>query len=264
MKFTERQVDNVDALKAFKEKIRSGQSVLGPFMKTCDPAFVETAGYAKFDYCILDMEHGPVGIENLQNLIRAAEVSGMLPIVRTPDDSEVAIAKALDVGAAGVQVPQVDNAPQARRVVEAAKYAPDGSRGVCRFVRAAKYSSKDRFEYFREANDNLVIVHLEGKTAIENLDELLDVDGIDILFIGPYDLSSSLGLVGQVDHPKVHAAMKDIIQKASAKGKAVGTFVDNMKNARLWRDMGVGYISFSVDVGIFYEACRDIREEFML
>lgn len=253
----------MDTLKNFKEKLKK-QSVLGPFMKTCDPAFVEVAGHAGFDFAILDMEHGPANIQSMQNLLRAAEVAGIVPIVRTPDDSEIAIARALDIGAAGVQVPQVNCAEQAKRVVESAKYAPLGSRGVCRFVRAADYSAKDRFEYFEKANQNLVIIHLEGKKAIDSLNEILEVEGIDILFIGPYDLSSSLGLLGQVDHPEVHACMKEIIEKASACGKAVGTFVDNIDNARLWRDTGVKYISFSVDVGIFYEASRTIVQSFML
>ena len=233
-------------------------------MKSGDPAFIEIAGYAGFDFVILDMEHGPANIQSLQNLIRAAEVAGIVPIVRTPDDSEIAIARALDVGAMGVQVPQVNCAKQAKRVVASAKYAPMGNRGVCRFVRAADYSAKNRFEYFKDANENLVIIHLEGTTAIDNLDEILDVEGIDILFIGPYDLSGSLGLLGQVDHPQVHASMKAIIEKATKRGKAVGTFVDNIANARLWRDTGVQYISFSVDVGIFYEACRTIVQGFML
>jgi 4-hydroxy-2-oxoheptanedioate aldolase len=248
----------------FKQKLINKQSLIGPFMKTGDPAFVEIAGYAGFDFVILDMEHGPASIESMQNLIRGAQAAGVVPIVRTPDDTEISIARALDIGAAGVQVPQVSTAAQAKRVVAAAKYAPDGSRGVCRFVRAAHYSSCDRFEYFKGANENLVIIHLEGKEAIDNLDELLEVDGLDILFIGPYDLSSSLGVLGQVDHPKVRECMKEIIRKAAAKGKAVGTFVDNNENARLWRETGVQYISYSVDVGIFYEACRSIVQQFML
>ena len=244
-------------LGSFKEKLRT-KGVVGPFMKTGDPAFVEVAGYAGFDFVILDMEHGPVDIFNLQNLIRAAQIAGIVPIVRTPDSNETSISKALDVGAMGIQVPQVSNAEQAESVVNAAKFSPQGNRGVCRFVRAADYSAKDRFEYFKDANENLVIIQLEGTEAINNIDDILAVDGIDILFIGPYDLSGSLGLVGQVDHPDVHAAMKKITEKVSAKGKHVGTFVDNEKNAKLWRNNGVSYISYSVDVGIFYEACADI------
>lgn len=249
-------------VKDFKEKLKAGKSVIGPFMKSCDPAFVETAGFAGFDFVILDMEHGPTDIMNLQNLLRAALCAGVMPVVRVQDTSEISIDKVLDAGALGIQVPQVNNAKQAVEVVKAAKFSPEGNRGVCRFVRAANYSSKDRFAYFKEANQSLIILQLEGREAIENLEEILNVNGIDIIFIGPYDLSQSLGVPGQVDHPEVHNKMKYIIGKARENGIVVGTFVDNMKNALQWRKMGVQYISYSVDVGIFYESCKNTINDF--
>lgn len=246
----------------FKNKLNEGKSVIGPFMKSCDPAFVEAAGFAGFDFIILDMEHGPTDIMNLQNLLRAAQCANVLPVVRVQDSSEIMIDKVLDSGAFGVQVPQVTNAAQASEAVKAAKFGPEGNRGVCRFVRAAKYSSKDRFEYFKEANENLIILQLEGREAIENLEDILNVKGIDIIFIGPYDLSQSLGVPGQVDHPEVHNKMKHIISEAKKKGIVVGTFVDNMKNAKMWSGIGVQYVSYSVDVGLFYEHCRNLVGDF--
>ncbi|WP_252228596.1 HpcH/HpaI aldolase family protein [Caldicoprobacter algeriensis] len=143
-----------ELLKSFKQKLNNGY-VIDPFMKTGDPAFVEVAGYAGFDFAILDTEHGPVSIESMQNNIRAALVSGIVPIIRVQDHQEVNIAKALDIGALGVQVPQITNAEEAEKVVKAARFYPNGSRGVCRFVRAARYSAMDRYEYFRSADDNL-------------------------------------------------------------------------------------------------------------
>lgn len=248
----------------FKDKLKEGKSVIGPFMKSCDPAFVETAGFAGFDFVILDMEHGPTDIITLQNLIRAAQCAGVMPVVRVQDASEISIDKVLDAGALGIQVPQVNNSKQAEAAVKAAKFSPEGNRGVCRFVRAANYSSTDRFEYFKQANENLIILQLEGKEAIDNIEDILSVKGIDIIFIGPYDLSQSLGVPGQVDHPEVHDKMKYIISKAKEKGIVVGTFVDNKKNLLLWKDIGVQYLSYSVDVGIFYECCRNIVNDFKL
>jgi len=105
-------------LDGFKAKITDGQSVIGPFMKTGDPAFVEAAGYAGFDFVILDREHGPVSIETMQNNVRAAMVAGALPIIRVPDSSESSIGKALDIGALGIQVPQVTNAKQAEQLMQ--------------------------------------------------------------------------------------------------------------------------------------------------
>lgn len=250
----------MESLIKFKNKIKQKKCVIGSFMKTTDPAYIEIAGYAGYDFVIIDLEHGPSSIENAQNLVRAAQISGVVPIIRTQDNSEIAIQKALDIGAMGIQPPQINNAEQAKQAVRAAKYAPNGVRGVCRFVRASKYSSQDRDEYFKAANENLVILQLEGKSAIDNIDEILKVDGVDIYFIGPYDLSASLGVIGQVDHPEVHKAMKEIIAKASKRGIAVGTFVDKPDSVAMWCDAGVQYIAYSNDTGIFLDACAAIAK----
>jgi 4-hydroxy-2-oxoheptanedioate aldolase len=245
-------------LKPFKDRLSEGKPVYGPFMKTVDAAFVECAGHAGFDFVILDMEHGPAGFSDLQNLIRGAEASGVLPIVRTYDSSEVAISKALDLGAGGVQIPQIQSAEQAREVVKAAKYFPKGERGVCRFVRAANYSSTPRGEYFERANEALTILQVEGKQVLNRLDSILGVEGLDILFIGPYDLSQSLGVPGQVSHPAVVEAIRDITEQAKKAGVVTGVFCDTFEAAALWREAGIQYLSYSVDVGIFTEACSSI------
>lgn len=242
----------------FRNALRKGNCLLGPFMKTCDPAFVEAAGYAGFDFAILDMEHGPASIETMQNLIRAAIVSGLVPIIRVPDTSETSIGKALDIGAMGIQVPQIENAKDAMDVVRRAKFFPQGERGVCRFVRAAHYSAMDRYKYFEEANKALIILQLEGQKAILNLDEILEVEGIDILFIGPYDLSQSLGVPGDITNPKVIEKMEYIVDKSRQKGMTLGTFLDQPDQVDLWRKTGVQYLSYSVDLGIFLESCRQI------
>jgi 4-hydroxy-2-oxoheptanedioate aldolase len=248
----------MNTLQAFKDKLSKGEPVYGPFMKTGDAAFVECAGHAGFDFAILDMEHGPVDFFNLQNLIRGAEASGILPIVRTCDSSETAISKALDLGAKGIQVPQIQSAEEAREVIKAAKYFPKGERGVCRFVRAANYSSTPRNEYFESANEALVILQVEGKQVLNQLDSILAVEGLDILFIGPYDLSQSLGVPGQVSHPTVIEAIQGIAEQAKKAGVVIGVFCDTFEAAALWRNAGIQYLSYSVDVGIFTEACASI------
>lgn len=251
-----------ESLNTFRDKIKNGEDVYGMFMKTNDPMFVEAVGISGFDYVILDMEHGPVTIENQQNNIRAAEARNMVPIIRLKDRGENTIGKALDIGAYGIQVPQINNAEEARRVVKYAKFYPYGMRGVCRFVRAADYSNMDRYEYFNSSKDILIILQLEGIDAIRNLDEILEVDGVDILFIGPYDLSQSLGIPGQVNNPKVVNAMKDIVKKAKDKGKVVGTFVDTHDDLVMWRNIGIQYLSYSVDVGVFIDACKSLKKSF--
>ena len=246
-----------EQIRQFKDKLREGY-VLGPFAKTCDPGFIEILGYGGFDFVIIDLEHGPNTIQTAQDLVRAAQVSQLLPIVRVKERVPSVIGEALDIGAGGIHVPQITSAEDARSVLDRAKFAPEGMRGVCRFVRAGKYSSMDRFQYFKEANEAVIIVGLEGTEAIEKVDEIIAVDGVDIVFVGPYDLSQSLGVTGQIDHPMVTDKMVEIIEKCLSKGIAVGTFVETVEGARKWRDLGVKYLCYSVDTGIFHQACHEI------
>lgn len=253
---------NEQMIQTFRRRLSDGQKVIGPFMKTCDPAFVEAAGWAGMDFVILDMEHGPINIQNLQNNIRASQVAGIFPVVRVNGISEEAIGRALDIGAAAIEVPQISTAQDARRAVELARFHPLGHRGVCRFVRSAHYSSLPKDDYFRSANDILVIVQLEGTGAIRDLEDILKVSGIDILFIGPYDLSQSLGLPGQVTHPEVIGQMQSIVDRAKEAHITVGTFSDSPETLALWAKAGVQYIAYSVDVGLFTDICRDLKEQF--
>lgn len=248
-------------IQEFKKRLRDGEAVFGPFMKTSDAAFVEIAGHAGFDFVILDMEHAPFTYANLQYLVMAAELSGTLPIVRAQNSSDIFISKALDIGALGVQVPHITNAAEAKSSISAAKFFPEGQRGMDPFVRASSYASVPSDQYFARANETLVILQLEGKEAIDHLDEILDVDGIDILFIGPYDLSQSMGVPGQVNHPSVVGHMESIVNRAKERGIVVGTFTDTLESARMWQDAGIQYISYGVDVFLFKNACNGLLRQ---
>jgi len=230
-----------------KEVLKEGKNVFGPFMKFSDPAVVEIMGFAGFDFVIIDEEHGPISIENAQNMIRAAESVNI----------EALILRALDIGAQGIEIPQINSRYDAERAVKAVKYSPQGERGVCRYVRAANYSSMDKFKYFKCANEEtmtMIIAHIEGVEGINNLDEILSVPDIDVIFIGPYDLSQSLGIPGEVNNPLVTEKMKEVVLKCRENKVTVGTFADDVEAAKSWVSLGVQYMAFSVDVGILYEA----------
>jgi len=205
----------------FLEKIKKGEAVLGPFSKTSDPSMIEAMGYAGFDFIIIDLEHGPNTVLNAQNLIRAAEVSGTFPVIRVADNSATDIGKALDIGAKGVQVPQITTAEEALAAVS-------------------------------------LILQLEGKEAIANFDDIIAVEGIDVIFLGPYDLSQALGVSGQINHPLVLEKMQYVIEKCKSKNIKSGVFTDKIQDAKGWINLGVDYISFSVDVGIIQEASKSI------
>ena len=250
-----------ELIRHFRQSIAEGP-VFGPFSKTSDPAVVEALGHAGFDFIILDMEHGPNSVETVQDLIRAAQIAQMAPIVRVPSAGYETIGKVLDVGAAGVQVPQISSAQDVQTAIEHAKFAPLGLRGVCRYVRAAEYSSMDKADYFRRANEALLIIQIEGQAALDNLDEILAVKGIDIVFVGPYDLSQSLGVPGEVEHPLVVDKMRRIVEACLDKNVFVGNFTETVAQTETWVKQGLRYMSYSVDVGIIYEAGKALLSDF--
>lgn len=242
-----------------KQRLKNGENIYGPFVRSTDPVITEIMGYAGFDFCILDTEHGPMDIHQAENLVRAANLSNLAPIVRVRENSETMITRALDTGASGVQIPQINTAESAREAVRASKFYPDGERGVCRFTRNAKYSNIPKEEYFAKANENtLVILQIEGAEGVANIDRILEVPGFDVLFLGPYDLSQSIGLTGQVTHKEVLKIIENIAKKAQSKGISVGCFADSVETVLLHRDLGIQYLSICIDTGLIYESAKQL------
>ena len=253
------KMPTLESVKKFKAAMASDKGAFGPFMISTDPAFVEAAGYAGYDFVLLDMEHGTTTFQTLPNLIRAANVAGVCPIVRVPRGSDIWIDQALDVGAGGIMIPQIDTVEQAKAAVSAAKFSPVGTRGTCRFVRSACFGGYPSNEYFRDAQDTVVILQAEGQKAIDNIDGILSVEGVDVVFVGPYDLSASLGLIGQINHPKVMEKIQEICKKAAEKGVLVGCFTDSAAAGRKLLEMGVRFVGYSCDTAIFMnKALEDI------
>ncbi len=207
-----RESVRVDSIQRFRRAL-SQRAVVGTFSKSSDPAFIEIMGHAGFDFVVLDLEHGPNTVLSLQNLIRAATVTDLLPIVRVRERTRRSFPRCWTWGPAGIQVPNISGKGDAQGVVQASRFAPQGMRGVCRFVRAADYSSLDRYDYFARANTTPIVLQLEGAEALRNLRDILTVPGVDIIFIGPYDLSQSLGVPGDVDNPRVTEAMSGIVSR---------------------------------------------------
>jgi len=242
-----------------KEQLHQ-RSCLGIFSKTLDSALVEATGLAGLEFIILDTEHGPASLETLHQHVRAAQVGGLAPIIRVQDIDSQTIGAALDTGAAGVQVPNINTAEQARTAIAAARFHPQGQRGVCRFVRAAAFGSQDKREYFRQANDKLLVLQVEGLEGVKNLDAILALGGFDVLFVGPYDLSQSVGKPGEVEAPEVRQLITQIADKAHAKGILLGAFCDTPDNVRYLKTIGFHYLAYSVDIQIYLDACVRLKE----
>ena len=241
-----------------KEKLSTDSPCLGTFATIPNPSVVEMIAYAGFDFVIIDMEHGVMDLESVENMVRAADIHGLTSIVRVPENSESSILRALETGAQGVEVPHVDDRESARRAVEAVKYYPEGRRGVSPYTRAGGYSSIPPSEHFTTSNrETMVILHIEGREGVENLDEILAVKGVDVLFAGPYDLSQSYGVPGRIDDPRVVEGMNILIRKCRERNVYPGTFSASVEMAKRWIAAGIRYMAYSVDVGIFYEALKN-------
>lgn len=234
-----------------KKKIKNGESAIGTFVKLTDPAVPELLALAGFDFFVLDTEHVAVDREQLTNIVRAADAAGITPLVRVRENQQVEILQNLDLGYAGVQVPNVDTAQEARDLVSYVKYTPLGVRGLSPSVRACGYGTCGVQEYIDAANDNTLIVsHCETRTCVENLDEVLEVEGVDVIFIGPMDLSQSYGVPGRTGDPEVQTAIQTIISKTLASGKAVGTVAATPEAVRKLIGQGVQYILIASDQGM--------------
>lgn len=234
-----------------KKKLRRGESAIGTFVKLTDAAVPELLALAGFDFFVLDTEHVAVDREQLTNIVRAADAAGITPIVRVRENNQVEILQNLDLGYAGVQVPNVDTEEEARRLVSYVKYTPRGIRGLSPSVRACDYGTCGVQEYIDAANANTMVVsHCETKTCVEHLDEILKVEGLDVIFIGPMDLSQSYGVPGKPGDPEVQAAIEAVTAKTLAAGKAVGTVAGTPEAARGLIEKGVQYILLASDQGM--------------
>lgn len=237
-----------------KAVLAQKKSAVGTFVKLTDPAVVELLALAGFDFFVLDTEHVAVDREQLTNIVRAADAAGITPIVRVRENQQVEILQNLDLGYAGVQVPNVDTPQQARDLVSYVKYTPHGVRGLSPSVRACGYGTCGVQDYIDTANANTMIIsHCETKTCVENLDEILKIEGIDVIFIGPMDLSQSYGVPGNTADPEVKAAVETITAKTLAAGKAVGTVAGTPEAAEKLIKQGVQYILLASDQGMIYK-----------
>jgi 4-hydroxy-2-oxoheptanedioate aldolase len=246
-------------LAPLRERLRNGQPFLAPFSIIPAVEIVELAAAAGFDGVILDTEHGAHGNESLAPLILAARANGIYPIARVRSSDPGWIAAALDAGAAGIIVPQIGSAKEAAAAVGAARFAPEGTRGANPFVRAAGYSG--RKEWFAEANREVaVFLMVEGASGVADLPAILETPNLDGIFIGPVDLSHSLGVPGEVGHPKVIETIEEVIAACAAKKMSSGIFAATPDSARRWIASGVTFIGLGVDTALMLQAMRGAVE----
>ncbi|MEW6661406.1 MAG: HpcH/HpaI aldolase family protein [Bacillota bacterium] len=227
----------------FRGYLRENRPLIGFFTGITSPALVEMAGHANFDFVIIDNEHGPGGIETTEHMIRAARCAGIVPLVRVSGANPQEILRTLDVGASGVQVPQVNTAEQARLVVDAVKFPPAGNRGVAYSTRAGGYGFFGGPGHIHASNEHTVVItHIETVESVKNLDAILTVKGIDVLFVGPSDLSVSMGYPGNPGHPEVQATIADCLKRIAAAGITPGVLITSKEEFHKFAALGARFM----------------------
>jgi 2-dehydro-3-deoxyglucarate aldolase/4-hydroxy-2-oxoheptanedioate aldolase len=225
-----------------KEKLKNGRKTVGAFLQTLSPVSAEILSASAFDWLIVDLEHSPCSYETLQAHLQAMNGSGVVPFTRAPWNDAVAIKRILDTGVMGVLIPYVNTKEEAEMAVAACKYPPEGIRGVAGSPRAAGYT-RNMKEYLNAANDEIVVmIAVETMEAVENLDGILEVDGLDGIFIGPVDLASSMGYLGDPTQPEVQETIALIESKVLPSDKFLGTLTPSWDKASTCFEKGYQWL----------------------
>lgn len=240
-----------------KEKLTSGKLTVGSWITLGHAAIAEIFANAGFDWLVVDLEHSTIGLDKAEELIRTIALTDVAPLVRLTSNDENQIKRVMDAGAYGIVVPMVNSVDDATRAVAATRYPPDGRRGVG-LARAQKYGAGFQAYLEWQKTGPVVIAQIEHQSALAHLDEILNVDGLDGFIIGPYDLSCSMGLPGEFEHPEFVAAMRNILAVGARVGCPAGLHIVEPNPQRLRDAVAEGYrfIAYSVDIRMLDGAAR--------
>ena len=246
-----------------KEKLYNNIPQFGTFISTNSPDVAEICALAGFDFVVIDMEHGYMNHTDITHLMRAASSAGAMPIVRVTSNDETKILRTLDCGAMGIHIPQINTPEQAKAAINYSKYAPMGNRGVA-FHRANNYGLSDLITYMEEANkETMIIFHCESVEALENIDEIVSTPGLDCIMFGPYDMSMSMGMPGQVKTPEMEEAISKMLAACKKHGKIPGIFTSTAEDAKRRVKQGFLYMPVAMDCQIisrsYSQLIKDLR-----
>jgi 2-keto-3-deoxy-L-rhamnonate aldolase RhmA len=254
---------------SLRKRILAGEPVFGTFGFLPDPALMEIMGLAGLDFVIIDLEHSPKDWQTVENMVRAAELHALAPLVRVHENNEKDILHALEIGAQGIMVPFLQTAEEARQAGSAVRYPPLGTRGSCTLSRASGFGAR-RAEYQQHtlrANEEILLIGLlESMTAVDNIEAIVESDpGPDVFVPGRSDLAASIGKPGQLDSEEALQATERIlsaVRGARQKKRQVGIGVYGPEEVGPWYERGVRFFAYSSDTGIFYNALHGIMQKY--
>lgn len=231
-----------------RERLRTGASTVGSWISLSDPAVAEATALQGFDFAVIDTEHTTTSLDTVEAMARAVGAAGTRTetVVRVPWNDPVRLKRVLDVGVSGVMVPMIESATEAREFVEATRYPPDGIRGVAG-GRAARYGL-DMPEYVTEYDAPVTIAQVETRPGLERVEDIVTVDGLDAVFVGPADLSAALGVFGQWEDETFLEAVDTIVDAAHAAGKPAATLATQVEDIETWVEIGFDVVIAGIDM----------------
>jgi 2-keto-3-deoxy-L-rhamnonate aldolase RhmA len=246
-----------------RKKVLAGECVYGTMIRLArdpgGPAIYAAAGY---DFVFIDMEHGCYNMETVADLIRGAKSVGIGTVIRVPRLETFFISRVLDAGAEGIMVPMTSTREDAETIARFSKYTPIGLRGMGGSIGMNDYIPGKAADYMKEGNENtLIVAQIETRAAIDNIDAILSVEGIDVGLIGPNDLSISLGVPDQLNSEMVTKAIDKVVETAKKKGKASGIHIGSVEAIKKWREKGMTVLACSTDINFQYSAAKSTLEE---
>ena len=241
-----------------KKKMESGKTVFGTWCMLPSSFNIDVIARTGIDFIVLDMEHGALTLETVEDMVRTAQLHGCQPIIRVGNDHENTILHALETGCEAIMVPHVSTSDNAKKIVDSARYGPRGRRGLSPYTRCHNYTHEGLSKSLeRHANDTLVSVIVEGKEGINNLSEIVNVDGVDLIYLGMYDISQSVGLPGELEHPEVVSQLESCLRVIKASGKIAGTFSRDLDACNNFHKMGFQFIAYVADSYALYDFYRN-------
>jgi len=245
-----------------REKILKGDLLAGTFLTLGSGVVAELACRAGLDWVLIDTEHGLGDYHALANQIQAARLLSVAPVVRVISNEPAYFKQALDLGAAGIMVPQINNAQEAARAVEAMRYPPDGIRGLTRTSRASDFGDTID-EYLAKANQHLLtVIQIETKASVENIEQIASVEGVDVLFIGPSDLSCNLGIPCDLEHPQMRECMEKVKNSARHHHKQTGILIKDPSQIGTLVADGFCFIALNTDLSIVKTGMKAVVQSF--
>jgi len=240
----------------FRQRVLAGETLLGTFLMMGSPVATELAARSGMDWVLIDLEHGLAGESDLLGLLHAVQGTGATPIVRVERTDRLRIGRALDMGARGIMAPQVSGPEEARQVASSLRYQPGGQRGIMVFSRGMEWGAGGHGAVASRHEALTGIVQIETPAAVDAAAEMAAIDGVDVLFVGPADLSHAMGMPGNITDPAFDTAIRRVADAAHAAGKAAGVMLWKPEDAARFRDAGYTFFSLSNEGSIFNAAIR--------